>query len=389
MNLPISAMAVSGNSIYLGTVDGRILVSLDEGGSWQPVTNLGADAGAIERFWIDPADSRTAIAVLGSRQRDPASPLPAVHVVHTANGGGFWDNLTGNLADASVHGVAADRATGAVYVATDRGAYMTYTNLQVMGSNNLQWTRLGGLAPGDPVADVKLDADGNQLWAATQGFGVFATLAPHRARDPRVVSTADLVARATAPGSLISVLGTKVQTAHAGDLSIPVLHASDSESQLQIPFEARGDTVSLALESANGRMTMPVQLEPASPGIIVDREDGAPMLLDADTGVMLDAMNTAHPRSRIQILATGLGRTNPDWPTGLAGPAENPPQVAATVKAYLDRQPVEVTRAVLAPYVGFYLIEIEVPKIVNYGPAELYIEAGGKASNRVRVYVTP
>jgi uncharacterized protein (TIGR03437 family) len=63
--------------------------------------------------------------------------------------------------------------------------------------------------------------------------------------------------------------------------------------------------------------------------------------------------------------------------------------VAATVTAYLDRQPVEVSRAVLAPYIGFYMVEIEVPKIVNYGPAELYIEVGGKASNRVRVYIEP
>jgi uncharacterized protein (TIGR03437 family) len=258
----------------------------------------------------------------------------------------------------------------------------------VMGSPNVQWVHIGGL-PEDPAADVKLDSQGNQLWAATQGNGVFATLAPHRSRDPRVVSTADLVARATAPGSLISVVGTKVQTAHAGNLTVPVLTASDTESQLQIPFEARGSSLSLALESANGNMTMPVQLESASPGIFVDREDGSPILLDGDTGVMLDAMNTAHARGRVQILATGLGLTNPNWPTGLAAPADNPPQVAATVKAYLDREPVEVTRAVLAPYIGFYMVEIEVPKIVNYGPAELYIEVGGKASNRVRVYITP
>jgi hypothetical protein len=50
---------------------------------------------------------------------------------------------------------------------------------------------------------------------------------------------------------------------------------------------------------------------------------------------------------------------------------------------------VEVTKAVLAPYIGYYLIEIEVPKIVNYGPAELYLEVGGQISNRVRVYIEP
>jgi uncharacterized protein (TIGR03437 family) len=74
----------------------------------------------------------------------------------------------------------------------------------------------------------------------------------------------------------------------------------------------------------------------------------------------------------------------------LAAPAENPPKVAATVNVLLDRAPVEVTRAVLAPgYVGLYLVEITVPKISNFGPAELYIDMGGVTSNRVRVYVEP
>jgi uncharacterized protein (TIGR03437 family) len=100
-------------------------------------------------------------------------------------------------------------------------------------------------------------------------------------------------------------------------------------------------------------------------------------------------MNPAHSRGRIQILATGLGRVTPDWPTGLAAPTESPPKVAAPVNVYLDRQPVEVTRAVLAPYIGFYLVELEVPKIVNYGPAELYLEVAGQPSNRVRVYIQP
>ncbi len=50
----------------------------------------------------------------------------------------------------------------------------------------------------------------------------------------------------------------------------------------------------------------------------------------------------------------------------------------------------EVTRAELAPgYVGFYLVEITVPKISNYGPAELYMDVDGASSNRVRVYIEP
>jgi uncharacterized protein (TIGR03437 family) len=92
----------------------------------------------------------------------------------------------------------------------------------------------------------------------------------------------------------------------------------------------------------------------------------------------------------VQILTTGLGRVRPDWPTGMAAPLEEPPQVIATVRAFLDREPVEVTRATLAPgFVGFYLVEIQLPAIVNMGPAELFLQAGGQDSNRVRLYVEP
>lgn len=114
------------------------------------------------------------------------------------------------------------------------------------------------------------------------------------------------------------------------------------------------------------------------------------MLLDGDTGLMLDAGNVAHAGARIQILATGLGKVTPDWPTGLAAPLENPPAVAAGVQVWLDRMPLDATRAVLAPgYVGFYLIEFRVPAIVNAGPAEIYIGAGGQESNRVRIFLEP
>jgi uncharacterized protein (TIGR03437 family) len=244
--------------------------------------------------------------------------------------------------------------------------------------------------PAAAAADVKLDPQGNQLWAAVDGYGVFATLAPHRLRDPSVVSAADLVARAVAPGSVISILGAGVDAARAGDLSAPVLASTATESQVQVPFEARGSSISFAA-SANGKnLTWPaVPLAPVAPVVFVDR-DGSPMLLDSDNGVMLDAMNPARSGARIQILATGLGRVTPDWPTGLAAPLENPPRVAGAVHAYLDRAPVEVTRAVLAPgYIGFYLVEIAVPKLVNYGPAELYIDVDGASSNRVRVYIEP
>jgi uncharacterized protein (TIGR03437 family) len=143
------------------------------------------------------------------------------------------------------------------------------------------------------------------------------------------------------------------------------------------------------LESPAGRLLRSFPLRNVSPAIFID-PDGAPMVLDGDSGVMLDAMKPARSGSRVQVLATGLGRVDPDWPTGTPAPLADSPRVIAPVRAYLDRTVVEVSRAVLAPgYVGFYLIEIQLPRIVNAGPAELYIEAEGQPSNRVRLYIEP
>jgi uncharacterized protein (TIGR03437 family) len=382
----VSALAIAGDFVYTGMQNGEIRVSSDRGSTWRSFSTN--DAGAVERFWVDPQDPRIALAALGAAPVDPFRSTPAPHVLHTINGGAFWDDVTANLPDVAAYGVAADRASGAMYVATSSGVFMSYADLSALGGPQ-PWSPLPGL-PAASAMDVKLDAQGNQLWAALDGYGVYATLAPHRLRDPNVVSAADMIARAVAPGSLVSILGAQVDTVRTNDLSTPVLAATPTESQIQIPFEAGGSSVSLAASAAGSGVKLPsLPLASAAPVIFVS-PDGSPMLLDADQGVMLDAMMPARSGTRIQILATGLGRVIPDWPTGVPAPLENPPRVAGTVHVYLDRAPVEVTRAELAPgYIGFYLVEITVPKIVNYGPAELYLDVDGIASNRVRVYIEP
>jgi uncharacterized protein (TIGR03437 family) len=238
--------------------------------------------------------------------------------------------------------------------------------------------------------DVKLDAGGHQLYVALDGYGVYSTMAPHRLKDIRVVNAADYSTRAAAPGSLLSVLGTRVTKAQSPTGTFPILNASDTASQIQVPFEATGSTLALTLEGRTGQVTMGVSLQSTSPAIFVE-PDGSPLLLDADSGVILDASKPAHSGSRVQALVTGLGRVRPEWPTGIAAPLNDPPAVVAVVTASLDGSPVEVTQAVLAPgYIGFYLVEIQIPKIVNAGPADLYIEAAeGRQSNHVRLYIEP
>jgi uncharacterized protein (TIGR03437 family) len=234
-----------------------------------------------------------------------------------------------------------------------------------------------------------LDGVGNQLFVALQGYGVYAALAPHRWGNLRLVNAADFSARPAAPGSLLSVLGGRVVAARAGSLEFPVLAATDTETQIQVPFTIPGGSVSVALDTGQGSYRLALPVENVSPAVFIDR-DGSPLVLNADSGVLLDAMNPAHSNGRLQVLATGLGRVRPDWPAGIAGPAEEPPQVVAPVRVFLDRTPLDVSRAVLAPgYIGLYLVEVQLPPLVNAGPAELYLESEAHESNRVRVWLEP
>lgn len=378
LGVEITAAAAGGDVVYAGSADGRIWVSLDRGRSWIPPPRTAA-AGPIESLFMDAQSPRVALAAVGGS---------GAHVLRTINAGVFWDDLSANLPDVPAHAVAADRIGGSVYVATDRGVYWAEEDLEGAGPAS-PWSLISGNLPVARATAVALDPAGSQLYVALEGYGVYASAAPHRGGGLRIVNAADFSTRPAAPGSLVSVLGGPVYQAHAGDLEFPILASSGSSAQIQVPFSVSGSSVSLALDAASGRVSFGLAVQSASPAIFVDR-DGAPMLLDADTGMMLDAANTARSNARIQVLATGLGRVRPEWPTGFAAPLENPPVVVAAVKAYVDHVPVDVTRATLAPgYIGLYIIELQLPALVNAGPADLYVTASGQESNHVRIYLEP
>ncbi|MCS6952334.1 MAG: hypothetical protein RMK57_05110 [Bryobacterales bacterium] len=378
LGAPISVVALGDQHLYAGASDGRIWVSLDHGATWRLVRE---EQSAIAVLFTVASTSRIAAAAL---ERSDGGP----RVLLTLDGGLSWEDLTGQLPAGRVNGLSVDRDGGAVYVATDRGVFLTFTGVWG-GLAGSDWIPLSTNLPSARALDVRLDEADNQVYILLEGYGVFAAPAPHRFRQVRVVSVADYRERPAAPGALLSVLGARLLRARAGLLTAPVLHASELESHIQIPFSISGTAAVLDLEGATQRITLQVPLEPVAPAIFVD-PSGTPLLLDSATGALLDAANPARSGTRVQILAAGLGRVIPDWEAGVAAPVDAPPRVAARIRAYVDRQPVEVVRAVLAPgYMGFYLVEVQLPLLAVYGPAELYLEADGRESNRVRIYLEP
>jgi len=373
----ITTIAIGGEVVYAGAADGRVFVSLDRGASWMPpARNEGA---AVESFVIDPQEPRRALVAL---RREGAGPV----VLQTTNGGLFWYDISSGIGASAAYGVAADFRSGAVYAATAAGVLWTTTDLTALAIP-APWKKMDGALPEGPVLDVKIDALGQTVYAAVHGHGIFYGAAPHKQSTIRVVSAADWAERPAAPGALVSILGAKLTGVRAGGRPATVLSAGERESQVQLPFDLDGPTVTLALEAGGTIVPTVLPLRPAAPAILVDR-DGTPMLMDSATGALIDAQNPSRSGSVLQVLASGLGRVRPDWPAGVAGPAENQPAVVTQVKAWLDGAPVEVVKAVLAPgYVGFYLVEVKLPDVVNAGTSELFLEAGNSTTNRVRLYI--
>ena len=377
----ILSVASSASTVYAGSADGRIFASQDGGSKFDLVSPYQA-GGPVESIFADPTEANVAVAAVAGN---------GPHVLRTVNSGanGNWDQLdSATLPNAPAHGITADRASGSVYVATDKGVFYGHADLETAASNPVVWKNLTAQLTAARATDVRLDPAGVQLYIALDGYGVYAAAAPHSRSALRIVDTADSTVRPAAPGSLLSVMGANVRSASGGSLAYPVLTAKDAESQIQVPFGAEGPSVTLSLNTTGGLITTSLAVQPVSPAILVGRS-GVPVLYDADTSLPLDLRNAAHSNGRVGVMMTGLGRVRPDWPAGIPAP-ENAPEVAAQMQAFLDGAPVQVTRATLAPtYVGFYLVELQLPAITNAGMSELHLTADGHESNKVQIWIEP
>lgn len=368
--------------LYAAPRGGHGLIAEWRGGQtveWLPGARgawVASGAAAVKRDstkWADAARPEVRLELrAGDRTR----------IYRTLDSGARWDDMTSDLPATQIVGIAADRSSGGIYLATERGVYYTLNSLEV-ASAPTSWIRLGGNLPKEAALDVLLDEGGNFLYASLAGEGVFLTYAPHRRRNPAVISAANLETRTAAPGALMSVVGMRLTQAQLAGKNVPILSATADETQVQIPYDATVPSPALEFGNEGAAMRMELDMAETAPVIFTDR-DGAPLVLDAESGELIDPSTPLRAGMRIQILLSGLGKVEPAWPAGVAAPKSNSPRVVASVRVWLDGKTLEVSKAELAGgYVGFYAVETRLPPVLDTTVLPLTVEAGGRFSNTI------
>jgi photosystem II stability/assembly factor-like uncharacterized protein len=146
--------------IYVGTDDGLVHLTMDEGQNWKDITPDGLPEAIINCIEISPHDPSIAYMVAMRYKFGDFTPL----IYKTTDYGTSWSLISEGIADDTfVRAVREDPETkGLLYAATEKGFYI---------SNNQgdYWHRLDLNLPPVPITDITIKE--NDLVAATAGRG--------------------------------------------------------------------------------------------------------------------------------------------------------------------------------------------------------------------------
>jgi uncharacterized protein (TIGR03437 family) len=186
---------------------------------------------------------------------------------------------------------------------------------------------------------------------------------------------------AVAPGSIVSVYGTNLAGSRIliNGVRAPLLSAGANQINAQVPYETPAGTATVvAMRGSSASTPVALEVQKTAPGIFV--------ALNQD-GTVNGPAHPAAPGSTLLVLATGLGATEPAWPTGVKAPAGPPANAVVAIGATIGSQTAPVLAASLAPgLVGVFQVILRVPGEVS-GSYPLVIQAGGVPSNSLAVNV--
>ena len=174
-----------------------------------------------------------------------------------------------------------------------------------------------------------------------------------------------------------------------GGFAAPLFFLSNVQLNAQLPAELVPNQQYMAVISANGALSIPIQLDfiPLQPGVAA-YTDGHVIAQHADYS-LINAASPAKPGEVIIIYLLGMGATNPPVASGAAAPSAEPlARVTAQAKVTVDGQNASVAFAGMTPGdSGLYQIDFTVPGNATSGDLDLIVSQNGVASNTTKLPV--
>jgi len=152
----VSAIGISAtniNKIYIGTSNGRILVTTDNGANWSVITGYPY----VSDFIVDNTNDNICYATLGG--------TGTTHVLKTTNSGLNWTSITGNLPNIAANSIVMRTLSPRMlFVGTDFGVFQSTNE----GAN---WISFSSGLPMVEVYDMKYKQTIGMILVATHGRG--------------------------------------------------------------------------------------------------------------------------------------------------------------------------------------------------------------------------
>lgn len=152
--------------IYIGTDDGLIQVTENDGGSWRKVDKITGvpENGYVQRVLASQHETNTVYALINNHQNGDFKP----YAVKSVDAGRTWASITGNLpARGSVYAIAEDHVNpNLLFVGTEFGFFFTV-------DGGAKWIQLRAGLPTISVRDIAIQKTEDDVVLATFGRGIY------------------------------------------------------------------------------------------------------------------------------------------------------------------------------------------------------------------------
>ena len=161
----IDESAFTKGILFVGTDDGKVWLSLNDGGSWNEINKGLPDNVHVSRLVASKYNNATVYITLSDRREDNITP----YIFKSTDLGKTWISIAGNLPHSPVNVIREDPGKkNILYCGTDIGVY-------VSNDGGKRWIPLNNNLPVViSVQDLFIHPKTNQLVIATYGRGIFA-----------------------------------------------------------------------------------------------------------------------------------------------------------------------------------------------------------------------